>query len=333
MQKQTKGIHFKSYPAPLEQVTAYTREYSRPADVKGHLFTRIFLRLLLVWAQSLSWVGAYRVGSGIGKLLYLIKLRRGIAMVNLDIVYGDKKTPAEKEEIYRKSLMNLGRVVINYLRLPYMGPSFWENNCDWKNESILRDALNRGKGALLIAGHIGMMDLPGGKFGMTGYPIAVIGKYIKNPAIDRFVLETRNAMNLGTINPKNSMERILSGIKRGEAIAMAVDQNMKTKYGIFLDWMGRPASSVRSAAYVARETGAPAISGFCYQKDVDRFEVVITEEIQWESVPGDPEKELVINAQHQSNAFQRIIYDHPELWFWIHRRWKHQPEGVANPYK
>ena len=333
MQKPTEGVQFKSYPAPLEQVTAYTRKYSRPAAVKGHLFTRLLLRLLLGGAQSLSWEWAYRVGTGIGKVLCLVKLRRGIAMVNLDIVYGDSKTRAEKEDIYKMSLMNLGRVVINYLRLPYMGPSFWENNCDWKNESILRDAMNRGKGALLIAGHIGMMDLPGGKFGMTGYPIAVIGKNIKNPAIDRFVVETRNAMNLGTINPKNSMERILSGIKRGEAIAMAVDQNMKTKYGIFLNWMGRPASSVRSAAYVARETGVPVISGFCYQKDVDRFEVVITEEIKWESVPGDPEKELAVNAQHQSDALQRIIYDHPELWFWIHRRWKNQPAGMPSPYK
>jgi len=302
-------IQFESYPVPLEQVTAYTREHSRPAPIKGHYGTRIFIRALLVFAQSLSWKAAYRTGTGIGKLLYGLKIRRKTAMINL------------------------GRVVINYLRLPFMGPSFWENNCDWKNESILKNAMNRKKGALLIAGHIGMMDLPGAKFGMSGYPIAVIGKNIKNPAIDRFVVETRNAMNLGTIHPKNSMERIFAGIRRGEAIAMAVDQNMKKKYGIFLNWMGKPASSVRSAAYVARETGAPVVSGYCYQKDVDRFEVVITEEIKWEPIPDDPEKELAVNAQKQSDAFQRIIYDNPELWFWIHRRFKAQPEGIPNPYK
>jgi len=336
----TENIHiktviqpFKDYPVPLEQVTAYTRKYSRPASVKGHYFTRLFIHLLLSFAQSLSWKGAFRVGTGIGKLLCWFNVRRDIAMINLDIVYGEGKSPAEKERIYKASLMNLGRVIINYLRLPFMGPTFWEKNCSWKNESILKDAMNRKKGVLLLAGHIGMMDLPGGKFGMGGYPIAVVGKNIKNPAIDRFVVETRNAMNLGTIHPKDSMERILAGIQRGEAIAMAVDQNMKQKYGIFLNWMGTPASSVRSPAYVARETGVPVVVGYCFQKDVDRFEVVITEEIKWESIPDDPEKELAVNAQKQSDAFQRIIYDNPELWFWIHRRYKNQPDGVPNPYK
>jgi len=326
-------IQFDAYPVSLERVTAYTRKYSRPAPIKGYYVTRIFIRLLLASAQRLSWKWAYRVGTGIGSLLYKLKIRRDVALINLDIVYGDKKSAREKEWIYKESMLNLGRMIINYLRLPYMGPSFWENNCDWKNESILKEVINRKKGVLLIAGHIGMMDLPGGKFGMGGYPVAVVGKNIKNPAIDRLVIETRNAMNLGTINPKGSMERIIAGIQRGEAIAMAIDQNMKKEYGIFLNWMGRPASSVRSAAYVVRETGVPVIAGYCFQKDVDRFELVITEEIKWESFPDDPERELAVNAQHQADALQRIILDKPELWFWIHRRWKLQPEGLQNPYK
>jgi len=251
----------------------------------------------------------------------------------MDIVYGDKKTAKEKDRIYKASMINFGRVIINYLRLPYMGPSFWENNCSLNNELILKDVMNRRKGALLLAGHIGMMDLAGGKLGMCGYPVAVIGKKIKNPAIDRVVVESRNAMNLGTINYKNSMVRILKGIRRGEAVAMALDQNMKPRYGVFINWMGRVASSVRSAALVARETGAPVLVGYCYQKDIARFEVVITEEVTWEPYPDDPEKEILINTQKQSDALQRIIYDNPELWFWIHRRWKLQPEGTPNPYK
>lgn len=97
MQGQTEEIQFESYPVPLERVTAYTREHSRPASVKGHYATRIFIRILLAFGQSLSWKWAYRVGSGIGKLMYWFKIRRGTAMINLDIVYGEQKTPEEKE--------------------------------------------------------------------------------------------------------------------------------------------------------------------------------------------------------------------------------------------
>jgi KDO2-lipid IV(A) lauroyltransferase len=113
---------------------------------------------------------------------------------------------------------------------------------------------------------------------------------------------------------------------------MAVDQNMKEKEGIFIDWMGRPAASVRAPAIIAKMTGAPVVAGYMFQRSADRFELVVTEEVAWESLSDDPEKELIVNTQKQADAIKKIICDHPELWFWIHRRWKRQPEGIPSPY-
>ena len=331
--KTDHDLHFDNYPVPLDWLSAYTRKHSLKVAVQGQYGLRIVLKLLLWLAQSLSWQWAYRVGQGIGLLLYTFRLRRKIAMVNLDIVFGETKSHKEKLQIYKASLINCGRVVINYLRIPFMGESFWSEHVIWEGEERFRSAMNQKKGALLLSGHLGMMDLAGGKIGMSGYPIAVVGKRIKNPVINRFLIETRNAMNLGTIAHRDSMKRILDGIGRGEAVAMAVDQNMKSKQGIFIDWMGRAASSIRSGAYVVKKTGAPVLVGFMVQLSPDRFEIVATEEVPWENYPDSLEKELLINTQHQSNAFQKFIFKYPELWFWIHQRYKRQPDGVPNPYK
>jgi KDO2-lipid IV(A) lauroyltransferase len=333
LQELAKEMVFDTYPSPVEKIREYTRRYSRNSKVKGHYCIRIIITVLIFFARRLSWKGAYQIGKWIGKLFYHFKVRRNVAMTNLDIVYGDKKSTEEKDHIYRESLINCGRLIINYMRLPYMGESFWRDKCEWKNEYVLQEALNRKKGALLISGHIGMMDLAGGKLGMSGYPVAVVGKRIRNPVLDKLFVDIRNSMNLGTIKHRDSMKRILEGIQRGEAIAMALDQNMKPRQGVFINWMGRVASSVRSAAYVAKKTGAPVIAGYLFQKGPDRFELVATEEVHWESYPDDPAKELLINTQKQSDAIQKIIYEHPELWFWIHRRWKVQPEGMPSPYK
>lgn len=331
--KTQNDLYFDAYPAPPDQVTAYVQKYSQTAAVKGHYFTQLVIAILLKWAQSLSWERAFRVGSGIGNLLYRLRLRRDVAMTNLDIVYGKTKPPSEKERIYRESLLNLGRLIINYLRLPYMEPDFWQHHWEWKNKEILRDAYQRKKGVILVSGHIGMMELVGGKLGMCGYPIGFVGKEIKHPAIHKLVLDSRRAMNVSPINSKSSAIRILRGIKSGEAIGMAIDQNMKAKYGAFLDWMGRPAMSVKAPAMIARRTGAAVIAGYSCQTDKDRFALVITEEVPWEACPEDPDKEILINNQNQADAVQRIIYAKPELWFWIHRRWKNQPDGLPNPYK
>ncbi|OQY06888.1 MAG: hypothetical protein B6I22_04315 [Desulfobacteraceae bacterium 4572_123] len=114
---------------------------------------------------------------------------------------------------------------------------------------------------------------------------------------------------------------------------MALDQNMKRSVGIFINWMGRPACSVRSPAYVAFKTGAPVLAGFMRQLGPDEFELVIAEEVEWENWPDDPEKEILINTQKQADVIQKIIYENPELWLWIHQRWRNQPRGMKNPYE
>lgn len=85
-----------------------------------------------------------------------------------------------------------------------------------------KDAYNRKKGVILVSGHIGMMDLSGGKLGVCGYPAGFVGKKISHPVFNRLTLDSRRAMNICAINYKKSAIRILRGIKRGIAIGLRV---------------------------------------------------------------------------------------------------------------
>jgi|GEM_PF-735147 len=331
--RPSERIGFDALPAPLEKVSEYTRLHSRRVHVKGHVLTKAFLKGIVYLALRLSWNAAYRIGRLIGLLFYRFNVRRDVAMTNLDIVYGNSRNHQEKENLYRACLINFGLLIINHLRLPYLGESFWKKHCEWKNAHIFTEAARRMKGVVLVSGHIGLMDLAGGKLGMSGYPVSAVARRIKNPAVDEFVVDARNSMNFGTIRHRNSMKRILTGIKQGEAIVFVLDQNVKPTVGVFINWLGRIASTVHAGAYIARKTGAPVIAGYFYQKGPEKFELVFTEEVAWQPCPEDPKKEILLNTQNQANAVQKIIYAHPELWFWIHRRWKTQPEGIPNPYK
>jgi KDO2-lipid IV(A) lauroyltransferase len=332
MARSQAKFSFDSYPVPLETVRRYTRQHSRTVRVEGYRLHRLLVRALLWSGRKMSWKSIYGIGTTIGRLLYLLKIRRKVAMVNLDIVFGRQKTLVEKESIYKACLLNCGRVLVNYLKLPYQNAEFWKANCKVVNAHLFDGAITQRKGVLLLAGHIGLMDLSGGWLGQSGYPIALVGKRIKHPFWDQLVLDTRLAMNLGSIRHRNSMKRILQGIRRGEMIVMALDQNMKRRQGIFLNWMGRPASSVYASAYLVRKTGLPVLAGYCYQKGPQSFELVFTERVSWQPHPQDPEQEILINAQKHADAIQRIICQHPELWFWIHERWRIQPQGLKNPY-
>ncbi len=329
-----KNFKFNQYPIPLKTVKRFTRLNSRQIELNGRYRLLQWMTNALVWVcLKLSWKAAFDLGTALGLLLYHLRVRRHVAMVNLRIVYGNKKCQQELEQIYKNAMINVGRLVFNYIRLPYQPPEFWEKKVHKVNFDLLISALKHGRGAIALAAHLGVIDLAAGGLGQTGYPVAVVGKRVKSPFWDQFVLNARLAMNVGTIRHRNSMKRILKGLKSGEVIVMALDQNMRRKQGKFLNWMGRPASSVYASGYLAQKLNIPILVGYCYQKGPEDFELVFTEQVPWRSHPTNKKQEALINAQSHADAVQRMILNHPDIWFWIHKRWRIQPNEADDPYK
>lgn len=329
----SEKFRFDTYPAPHEVVKAYTRYHSRSIESKDKPLLQWVTSGLTWFCLKLSWKMAYDLGTALGLLLYYLRIRRHVAMVNLKIVYKQRKSRQELEQIYKKAMINVGRLIFNYIRLPHQPTDFWHENVRKVNFHLLTDALQEGRGVIVLAAHLGIVDLAAGCLGQTGYPVAVVGKRIKDPFWDKFVLDSRLGLNVGTIRHRNSMKRILKGLKCGEVIVMALDQNMRRQQGIFLDWMGRPASSVYASGYLAQKFKVPILTGYCWQKGPREFELIFTERVAWRPYLNDLQKEKLINAQAHADAVQRMILAHPEIWFWIHKRWRIQPDDLEDPYK
>lgn len=250
----------------------------------------------------------------------------------MDIVFGESKTKHEKNRIYYDSLLNLGVVLVNYFRVPRLNKRFWSENCQWKNREILDAAFNRGKGVLILASHFGMYDLAAGMIGCSGYPLLAVGKKIKNPAVNRFILNARQHFNAVTLTNNGTMELILNSLKKGLGVGMVVDQDMSRERGTFVDWFGHPASTIRSSAYVAKHSGCAVVPVAFYRTGVNSFEMVVGEEIQWVNHPDDPEEEMRLNTQEHCRTVQKWILEKPELWFWLHKRYKTQADPKVDPY-
>ena len=322
----------KPFPWTREETNRYMKAVTPEEKVKGEYAFRFFLKILCGFLRLLSWNSAHRLGAGIGRLLARLGVRKDVAMTNLDIAFGDTKTREEKEAIFRESMANMVSHIFNYARTPLMNEQFW-TDFEIEGEELIKDAYNRGKGIIFTGGHIGEWEIAAGRVGMAGYPISIVAKRQKSRAANRFINDARLDMNLGTIPHKGTMGRVLEGLSRGEGVIMAVDQNMKRSQGVFVDWLGRTASTVRSNAWVARETGAPVLVGHAFRVSPGKLKLVISEEVPWEPYPDDPEQELLINTQNQARAVEKVIRNKPEIWHWVHRRWKVQPEGVPSPYK
>ncbi|NLH50584.1 MAG: hypothetical protein GX444_18570 [Myxococcales bacterium] len=322
----------ETFPWSAEKMREYMAPYRETTAVKGNYLSRFFVWLITAIVLRLSWEGSYAFGRRVGLLLYWLKIRRPVARVNLDIAFGDTKTAAEKDEIYKQSLINLCRQVLNYLRVPLMDEAFWRDNFELVDEERIHEAYSRGKGVIFLGAHIGAWDFSAGRLGTSGYPISIIAKRISNPVMDRLIVDARSGMNFGTIAHKESMQAVLDTLASGAAVGMTVDQNMKKKQGVFVEWLGKQASTVRSVAWVAKTTGAPVFASWSYPTGPGKFKTEVLEEIVWKSLPDDPEEELRVNTRNLLVQYEKIIRDQPHFYHWIHRRYKRQPEGSPNPY-
>src|SRR5439155_626370 len=105
--------------------------------------------------------------------------------------------------------------------------------------------------------------------------------------------------------------------------------------GVFVEFFGRPASTHKAVALLALEYNVPMlVVGVPFLKDApgteqeasgsSRYRVIVSEYIDPSEYEQEPDAVKTL-TQRYTSALERVIRLAPEQYFWVHRRWKHQP--------
>jgi KDO2-lipid IV(A) lauroyltransferase len=96
--------------------------------------------------------------------------------------------------------------------------------------------------------------------------------------------------------------------------------------GLFVDFFGRPASTHKAIALMAIEYDVPlvVVGVPCVSTRPRHYHVVVEEIIEPSDFAKRPDAVRAI-TQRYTAAFERLVRRYPEQYFWLHRRWKHQP--------
>jgi KDO2-lipid IV(A) lauroyltransferase len=63
-----------------------------------------------------------------------------------------------------------------------------------------------------------------------------------------------------------------------------------------------------------------------------RYRILVEDIIRPEEYAGRSDAVPAI-TQRFTSALERIVRRHPEQYFWLHRRWKHQPVTTESPHR
>lgn len=273
-----------------------------------------------------------RIALGFGRCLALIAYRvdrrhREVARDNLRHAFPELGTdPAECDRLVRACYTHFCTMAVEIAVISrrmhlhnwraYGTPSHFERIV----VPILSD-----RPVLLVTAHYGNWEVAGYVTGVVGIASSAIARDLDNPHLDRFLRKFRQKTGQAILSKSGDFDRITAVLAGGGIIATLGDQDAGPK-GMFVDFFNRPASTHKAVALLALEHDALlVVLGVPRIGTPMRFALDIEEVIDPRDYSGRRLDAIRGITERFTRAIERLVRRHPEQYFWLHRRWKHQP--------
>ncbi len=278
----------------------------------------------LIWlAGRMSLPAAQRWGRALGTLAFhLVRIRRRVTEENLARAFPEKSR-REIRRLAAATYRQFGMMLMETVRLLCMTPEEVMAAIEVDDRTPFDRARAAGRGAVLLTAHMGNWEYLGVWISNQGYPASYIFQEQANPYVDELIRRFRSRMGMDVIPRGKALRGFLQALRRGHFVAAVADQDAG-KNGIFIDFMGNPASTTAGPAKFVLKTGAEIIFGVAYRDANHRLHAHI-ETLDVDVSGLDEEQAVRAIMEKYTRTLEKWIRRYPDQWFWMHRRWKTPP--------
>jgi KDO2-lipid IV(A) lauroyltransferase len=270
-------------------------------------------------ARMIPYGLALALGSFLGWLAFdVLRIRRRVTLINLKNSLG-----AETDglmAIGRRAYRNFGKSMVEYALFPSLDKNKIERMVEFEGAENFDQALRRGKGAVVVAGHFGSWELMGAATSQKGYPVDFLVGEQHNILVDNLMNEYRRSAGIGIIKMGAAAKGVIRALKNNRFVAMLSDQDAGSD-GTVVEFFGRPASTPKGPAAFALKMNAPIVMAFIIRESGRRQRIVIEKAIFGDKT-SDKEEDIRNLTQAYTRVLEKYVRKYPDHWFWPHRRWK-----------
>ncbi len=285
---------------------------------------------LLGWLVSRiprRWLEAF--GAALGTLVWALRIRRRVVLDNLRLAFPEKPE-AERRRIARATFVNLGRMIADFVSLPFLRKEELERIFVYDGREVLEAACASGRGVIACTAHFGNFEVLAAAHTLRGVPVTMISRQMgKSGANDLWrAIRQRTGVEDLVVSKGSTLAAAVRSIKSGRALGYVIDQNQQARHAIFPTFFGVPAATAATPAVLARRSGAVVIFALSYPLGGGRHHVVIEGPLELPDT-GDRERDVLAFMQDLNDRLERWVRAHPEQWYWLHRRWKTRPPSTV----
>ncbi len=281
------------------------------------------LLVIIAWIfNHLPRPWALALGRLLGGLVYLtLPYRKDVARKNLTRAFPHLSS-RQRRALLKRTYRHFGMVLVEFIRIPALSADSLDAIVDF-DESHVREARERGGGAVIMTGHLGNWELIVAVLALRGYPIIPVIVPQRGPG-GPLVKAVRESTGPRYISRQTSSRTMLRLLKEGNFLGLAGDQDAR-KNGVWVTFLGQPSSRSRGSAVFAINTGVPILAGWCILQSSGRYRLSFTP-ISTKNLPANQDQAYQDLTQRCTDALEGAIRQYPEQYLWFHRMWKSCPE-------
>ena len=289
--------------------------------------------MLLTFLKLIAWLPLpvlHAIAYPLGWLLYgLHTKQRYYAETNLALCFPEL-SEVERRRLTRHSLVATIKVLLESPLL-FLGRAnrILKLVCEVSGESLLKEALARGKGVIIVCPHLGNWEVVG-LYISRHYPMTSMYRPQRHPGLDTMIKQGRERFGARLVPSNNQgMRELLRALQQGKVIGTLPDQNPGVGTGVFVPFFGIMTYTPVFAGRLANRTGASVV-------------VVVAERLPWGRgfrIKITPASEGIYAADNSEAAasmnhdIENIIRTTSAQYWWAYNRFRTRPEGEPPIYQ
>lgn len=272
-------------------------------------------------------------GGALGQVAYSILGRlRNVGRLNLSLAY-PIWTEAQREQILQRTYCGLGWLLAEFCLMSRYTRRDVEQIIRYEGLEHYLAARDRGKGVLVLTGHLGAWELSSYAHSLLGYPMGLVIRRLDNPLVDRMVNRIRCLHGNHVIHKNDFARGLISAMHANQTVGILMDTNMTPPQGVFVPFFGVEACTASGLAKIALKTDAAVVPGFLFWDEPSKQYLLRFQRAITLSRSDDQQADIVSNTATFTQSIEANIREFPDQWLWMHRRWKTRPPGEKGIYQ
>jgi Kdo2-lipid IVA lauroyltransferase/acyltransferase len=283
----------------------------------GIVLMRCLAHLPLAWVRGLGWA--------LGRVLYVLILpRRRVVLTNLRRCF-PQWTQAQRAQVARQTFVHFAQAWLDRGWL-------WHGQ-----DEVIRQRLQivgavevlRGDQAIVIfSPHF--VGLDAGWTALTqqvSRHFATIYSHQSNPYVDDWVLAGRRKFGAPKLFDRFAGPKpVVTALRQGDVLYLLPDMNYGLQESVFVPFFGVPAATVTSLTRLAK-LGRAKVVPVVTRMTPTGYDVQVMN--AWDDVPGS---DVTQDTLLMNQRLEGYINTMPDQYYWVHKRFKDQPEGAPPVY-